>query len=196
MHFRIQRISWFIVRKCSESKLTVIFEISMIFLHWSPIFISHQAIFLWTINKQNIKGNPPEYDMNRWICPVWWHFFDMLWFNFWRKLCWKQNRIISSWITHSQIVQVQPGIDILLKCLFDVLGISTFLMGKLSYKFFRIIRLLGRAGSKSQCIRILEYLQVKYLYLTCSSCIDPSSWLVLDLHRVCDLTCFSSIISK
>ena len=53
----------------------------------------------------------------------------------------------------------------------------------------------GRAGSKSQCIRIL-YLKVKYLYLTCPSCIDPSSWLVLDLHRGCDLTCFSSIISK
>ena len=52
-----------------------------------------------------------------------------------------------------------------------------------------------RAGSKSQCIRIL-YLKVKYLYLTCPSCIDPSSWLVLDLHWGCDLTCFSSIISK
>ena len=37
-----------------------------------------------------------------------------------------------------------------------------------------------RAGSKSQCIRIL-YLQFKYLYLTCPSCIGPSSWLVLNL---------------
>ena len=65
----------------------------------------------------------------------------------------------------------------------------------LKAKLHDVTRQVIRAGSKSQCIRIL-YLKVKYLYLTCPSCMSLESdlyltWLAKEFYLY--LTCMEDV---
>ena len=85
--------------------------------------------------------------MNRWISPVWWHFFYIFIIQFWHKAWWVESKTGSGWFPPNHTFPGSTSIywynEILLICVFDVLGMCTFLMGKLGYKSVRIIRFLG-----------------------------------------------------
>ena len=136
---------------CSESKLTVIFGIRMIFFTQCTNFHNSRARCSWKQAtaygpKQwwNFRGNPPEYDMNRWISPVRWHF----------SICYNSIFGISPddlsakpddflWITHCQVYRYTPVWINSTYMHICVSGVCRVLMGKLVYKSVRIIRFLG-----------------------------------------------------
>ena len=84
-------------------------------------------------NKNIILGETFAYDMNSWIFHVWRYF---------------------------SIYSIT--IQILLKCVSDVLGICTVLLGKLCYKYVRVITFLGVISTQTKSFCLIAQHQCVY----------------------------------